>query len=208
MENESGDKRIDLRIDTGLNVTASMTLENINKENLLLAFDGSTTTVSGATVTAEAHVAYKGRAFPLNKANITAFTSLTPDPAGTAYTAGSDYIITPPSNIIYIPPTSTIDDADPVLANYTCGSSEVVYAFNSAPTDKYLFFDGLNTVDTKKPVIVELFKCSIDPAAQTALIADDLINLELSMTVLYDTLNDKSGADFGGFFQVTQTAAA
>lgn len=208
MESQSGDKRIDLRIDTGLNVTASMTLENIDKENLLLAFDGSTTTVAGATVTAESHVGYKGRAFALDKANITTFTSLTSDPSGTTHVAGTDYIITPPSNIVFIPTTSAIDDADPLLANYVAGSSEVVYAFNQTPTDKYLFFDGLNTVDSKKPVIVELFKCSIDPAAQTQLIADDLISLELNMTLLYDTLNDTTGADSGGFFRVTQTAAA
>lgn len=208
MENETGDNRIDLRISTQTMVTATMTLENINKENLMLAFNGSTTAVSGATVSAESRTAYKGRAFPLAKANITSFTSLTSDPAGTTYVAGTDYVITPPSNIVFIPTTSAIADAAAVLANYVAGASEIVNAFNATSEDFYLYFDGLNTVDSKKPVIVELFKCSFDPAAQTDLIGDNLVSLELQTTVLYDALNDSATADFGGFFRITQNQPA
>ena len=41
IENETGDNRVDLRISTQTMVTATMTLESINKENLMLAFNGS-----------------------------------------------------------------------------------------------------------------------------------------------------------------------
>ena len=203
-ESYTGERRTDLRMVTTTNVTISMTLENTVKENWQLAFKGSYVAQSGSTVTNESHTAPAvDNYFALDKKYITTMTSITSDPAGTTYVAGTDYIATPPSNLIYVPSGSSMA-GDAILANYTCGAAEVVSAFNATNSEYYLYFDGLNTVDSNKPVVVEVFKVDLDPAQQTALISDNLVQFQLQGTALYDVANDTTGADFGGFFKVTQ----
>ena len=205
-ESYTGERRTDLRMVTTTQVTFSATLENTIKENWQLAFKGSAASQAGATITNESHTAPAvGGFFALSKKYISAMTSITSDPAGTTYTAGTDYITALPSNIIEIPSGSTMA-GDAILCNYTCGTADVVGAFNATSADQYFYFDGLNTVDSNKPVVIEIFKVDLDPAQQISLISDNLTQFQMQGTVLYDVTNDQVGADFGGFFKVTQTA--
>ena len=204
-ESYTGEKRTDLRILTQTNVTMQMTLEDTMKENWQVALKASTSAQAGATVSAESHTAPAvGGYFALDKKNITAITSITSDPAGTTFTAGTDYIAKLPSNIIEVPSGSTLA-GDAILVNYTAAAADVIGAFNATDTEYYLYFDGLNTVDGNSPVVVEMFKVNLDSAAQLMLISDNLLQLQVNGTLLYDTANDTTGADFGGFFKVTQT---
>lgn len=79
---------------------------------------------------------------------------------------------------------------------------EVIEAFNADPTEYYLKFEGMNTLEGKSPVTVDFFKVDLDSAASLELISDDLVGLEMSGSVLYDPLNEAKG----GYFTITQKA--
>ena len=189
-ESYTGERRTDLRMVTQTSVTLSITLEDTQKQNWQLALKASTAAQAGATVSAESHTApLAGEYFPLAKKNITSITSITSDPAGTTFVAGTDYVATPPSNLIYVPTGSALV-SDPILVNYVAGAADVIFTFNATDTDYYLYFDGLNTVDSDAPVVIEIFKVNFDSAGQMALISDNLFNFQLNATALYDTAND------------------
>ncbi len=80
------------------------------------------------------------------------------------------------------------------------GATEVIEAFNAPRVDYYIRFEGLNTVENKNEVTVDMFKVSLESAQQIALIGDDLVAFQLRGSVLYDELHE----DVGGFFTVTQ----
>lgn len=204
-ESYTGERRTDLRFKTQTQVTITVTMENTIKENWQLALKGSTTAQAGATVTAESHTAPAvGNYFALNKKYVTTLTSITSDPSGTTFVAGTDYVHEGTSNLIYVPAGSALA-GDAILVNYTAGAADIVSSFNATATDYYLYFDGLNTVDSNKPVVVEAFKVSLNTTQQIALISDNLTQLQLQGTILYDPAYDVSGgADFGGFFKITQ----
>ena len=57
-------------------------------------------------------------------------------------------------------------------------------------TDRWVKFDGLNTVDSNTPVLIELYKVNFDPIAQMDLISDDIWKMELSGGALYDSTKE------------------
>ena len=81
-ESRTGRNFKDAYIERMTQVTGTMTLESIAKENLIRYFYGTTTAVAGATVSNEVVNGYKGKEMPLEQMNLTSFTSLT-DAAGT-----------------------------------------------------------------------------------------------------------------------------
>lgn len=57
-------------------------------------------------------------------------------------------------------------------------------------TDRWVKFDGLNTVDSNRQVVVDLYKVNFDPVAQLDLINDDVMKFELSGGALYDSTKE------------------
>jgi hypothetical protein len=199
-ESYTGDRNIDLRILTDTEVGVTVTMENTVKENWALAYKGSIALQAGATVTEEAHTAPAvGNYFALNKKNVTTLTSITSAPAGTTHVAGTDYVHVAPSNLIYVPAGSALA-GDDILANYTAGNAETINTFTQNETNLYLIFEGLNTVESMKPVTIELFKVNFSTTSQLSLISDDLIQMQLQGRVLFDELRSAEG----GYFSVTQ----
>lgn len=193
-ESYTGDRNIDLRILTDTVVGVTVTLENTVKENWALAYKGSIALQTGATVSAEEHVAPAvGNYFALDKKNVTVLTAIT------GYTAGDDFVHVPPSNLIYVPPGSTMA-GETITVDYTAGNAETINTFTQNETNLYLIFEGLNTVESMKPVTIELFKVNFGTAQQLSLISDDLIQMQLQGRVLFDELRSAEG----GYFSVTQ----
>jgi hypothetical protein len=198
-ESYTGSSRIDLRILTQTQVTVQMTLEDTQKDNWAMAFKGTSADVATATVTGEAHdLPAVGNYFALDKKVITSVTSIG------AGVAGTDYVATPPSNLIYIPSGSSLAGDANVACAYVAGAAEVITAFTQAEDEFYFYFDGLNTVEGNNPVTVELFKVNLNSAQQLQLISDNLTQMQLTGTVLYDSLNSTDG----GFFRITQKKLA
>jgi len=205
IENETGKQFTDLSISNRTMCTISISFESLVKENLRDLLKATITTVAGATVTNEEHTAGgPGTALVLKQANITTFTSLTDDAATPVpYTAGTDYIVRPPSNVINIPIGSTIGVGDVVEANYVAGSSTVVNAFKGTVNEYYMLFDGIDKV-SKERFTLELFRARIEPATGLQLIGDEIIRAPINAMVLYDPTQDTTAKPFGGFFRWSQ----
>lgn len=73
-------------------------------------------------------------------------------------------------------------------ADYTWAAYNLVDGLTQGSMERYLRFEGLNTADDFKPVIVEVFKFVTDPAAAFALISDEVQQFELTGNALSDAL--------------------
>lgn len=85
-ESQSGQRGTDLRLTTEIKSTLSMVMENFNPVNLAIALRGSTTPVTGATVTAETNILHFGRVSSLNKVGVSTVVARRGATVLTAYT--------------------------------------------------------------------------------------------------------------------------
>jgi hypothetical protein len=72
--------------------------------------------------------------------------------------------------------------------DYTFTTYNKVDGLTQGSSERYLRFEGLNTADDFKPVVVEVFKFVTDPAAAFALISDEVQQFELTGNALADAL--------------------
>jgi len=195
-EHQSGDGRKDVKIPRMTSITGNLVLDNTGAANLRDFMRGKLTTIAGATVSAEEHTApAAGKAFLLNSEIVTAVSSITPDPTGTAFIAGTDYIAN--GRVIYVP-TGSAMAGDAILANYTSGAATKVDLFGEAFKEFYVYFNGYNTIN-KKRVSLELFKVSFDPATLGNLLGDEILNMTAGFEVLFEELQATSNDTLGGF---------
>lgn len=197
-ESHTGEQLEDFSLFTQKKCSVMFTLEEFNRDNLALALQGTKTNIGLATVTAEAHQANIGRSFVLDRANILSFTSLTGVGGSPTYVEGTDYTVNLASGVVTIPATgSAIANNANVLANYSAGNSYKVSTFTAPRIPYWLFFEGLNTADTKKPVLIDLFKVNLKPQKEWELIQNDnkISSLDLEGKVLYDALQPDNTAD-------------
>lgn len=182
--------------------TLSMTLNYFGSKQLALGLYGAVNTVAGGTATAEAFPTglAVGDSAILSKPNVSGLTVT--DSAGTPATlvSGTDYeLASAASGIVTLLNLGSY--TQPFKAAYTYAGSTDLSMFNVAPPTRYLVLDGINTTlgdDYGKPVLLRLYQCVFDPAAQVDFISDSMGQLQLTGSVLYDLL---SAADplLGGF---------
>lgn len=83
-----------------------------------------------------------------------------------------------------------------LTADYTHAAQALVNALTTGSQERFLRFEGLNTLDNNAPVIVEVFKFVVDPAAEFPLIGDEnAASFVLEGNVLSDALQS-SGSKF------------
>lgn len=73
-------------------------------------------------------------------------------------------------------------------AAYSYGGQTLTSALTQPLPNSFLRFEGLNTVETNSPVVVELFKFSNDPLKEMALISDTYGQFQLEGALLSDSL--------------------
>lgn len=182
-------------------VTLAMTAHDLSPENLALALYGTTEAVAGGAVSSEQAVAYKG-GYVVLEGNPSAVSSITPAGGGTAYTAGTDYVLQ--HGAIYIPPGSTIvAPSSPTTPNiavtYTDRKGNLVQALAAAAAELELVFLGLNEADSGSHVTVRAWRAKFGPASSVPLIGDDYASLEMTGALLADA------SKVGGESQYFQT---
>ena len=202
-ESYTGDQLEDLVIYDKKRCSLMFVMEEFSKENLALALFGTGTDIAAATITAEAHKAHLERSFILNQANVTTLTSITDVGGATVYTEGTDYTIDLASGLVDIPAGSSIPDNTDVEANYAAGTSTKVSTYTAKNEPYWLFFQGLNTADGKKPVLIDLYKVNLKPQKEWDLIQNDnnLSKLDMEGNVLYDALQPDT-TENGRFMRV------
>lgn len=84
--------------------------------------------------------------------------------------------------------------------NYAFAGQNIVNALTQGTQERYLRFEGLNTADNFNPVVVEVFKFTLDPTKDLSLIGDGIAQFVLEGNVLADPLQPTGSK----FFRQTQ----
>lgn len=202
-ESHSGQRLTDLQLIKSKDGEFTCTLEELSIENLDLSLFGQTNNVTGSTVTGETLPSgvVAGDVRLLAHQFISAVTVT--DSATATLVSGTDYKIHANQGAIEF--LNVTGFTQPFLVDYTYGNAKESAMFKSAQPEVWLRFDGINSADGNKPVIVDLYRVSISPTKDLSLISDDLQQFELSGRVLADVTKDASGA-LGQFGRIIMQA--
>lgn len=197
-ESQTGQRGIDLRLTTELKVTVSMELESYIADNIALGLRALVTKKVGATVAAELSKAYFGKIMPLKHAKVSSVVikdlEATPNTLK-AYTPGDDpgewdYMVNAESGSIQwatTPKQAGFADGDGVTIAYTYATQDHVEPLTVPNPEKFLRFEGLNTSDTNKPTIIEIFRFAPDPFKELDLISNQVGKFPIESSALMDT---------------------
>lgn len=203
-EATTGNRAVDLTLINEQNATFSMVIESFNSRNLALAFFGAEATVSAATVASESVTLYAPdtisgdvKKVPLAHINLDEGTPVTvADSLAASMTEGSDFEVNYATGMIWaLPGWSGATLPDTVTVGYDHNGYPQVNAFTVTNVERYMRFDGINTVNGDA-VVVDMFRAQFDPAQSWPLINDEVGQLNLTGNILQDSLNSALGSDF------------
>lgn len=208
-ESQTGQRGIDLRLTTETKCTLSMTMENFIAANLATALRGASTAVTGATITGEAVSSKRGMVAPLAHMKVSAVTVKEGATTLTAYTNDTttwDYKLNADAGSILLNDGSGIGVAGltggtagavvSLTVDYTYATQNQIDALTLGTQEKFLRFEGLNTADTNAPVVIEVFKFSVDPLKELSMISDTVQQFVLEGNVLADPLRTSGSKYF------------
>lgn len=195
-ESQSGQRGTDLRLTTETKVSVSMDMESYIASNIALGLRGTVNKKIAGTVTAELSKCYLGKMMPLKHAKVSAVvikdTEVIPNTL-VAYTLGAadgdwDYMLNADAGSVQwaANPVSALLDADAVSIAYSYAAQQHVEPLTTAQPEKFLRFEGLNTAEDNKPVIIEVFRYSPDPLKELDLISDGVGKFALDSSALMD----------------------
>jgi len=198
-EAETGNRSTDLTIIQELNGTFNAVLESITSANLALGFFGTSATVAGAVVAAEdILIETEEVIYPL--ANINIDDSVEPtceDSLAASLTLDTDFEVDYANGTVKLLAAYGGSLPETFTFGYTFLSQLKMSAFTKTTIERYLRFQGLNTAtEASDPVVVDIFKASIDPAQNYGLINEEVASLTLTGNILQDSLNASKGSEF------------
>ncbi len=166
-------------------VEASLTLHDLNAENIAMALYGTTSATAASAVVDEAITAYKDGL--VRTANIID-TSVAPVVTGSGgtptYVADTDYTVSPAG--IFILAAGAITDALPLLIDYTIQAFNAVEAMVNSGQEFVVVMDGLNEAQSGKAVVIDVHRMKFSPGQNIGAIGDDFASMELTADVLKD----------------------
>jgi hypothetical protein len=92
-------------------------------------------------------------------------------------------------------------DGTAITVDFAYEQHNKVDALTIASMERYLRFEGLNTADGNRPVVIEVFKFQTDPLKELLLINETITGFDLEGNVLSDSLQT-SGSKF---FKLSET---
>lgn len=186
-ESQSGARGVDFEQAQEVGLSATFTIEHFSRENVALAGYGTSSLVAqGNTVAANGLPCFHDRWTALPHVKISNLVVKSGDDV-TTYSDNTDYVYNPDAGSILILSTGAIPDDDVINCTYDHEEQDAIEGLvsSSAPL-RWARFEGLNTADMDKPVIVNLFKLSIQPLAELALIQDEIAGFEVECKGLSD----------------------
>ena len=177
-------------------VECQITMHDMSALNLSRALYGSTSSVTTATVTDEAH----------NDVNPGEFVATTFMPASitavkegaTTLVANTDYEVR--AGGIYIIPGGAIAAGDDITITYSKAATDVVQALTGSGKEYELVFDGLNEARSGKKTRVTAHRVKIGALASLGLIGEEYAAIEATGKLLKDTAI--TGAGVSQYFKV------
>ncbi|WP_035277579.1 phage tail tube protein [Desulforegula conservatrix] len=198
IESYTGNRARDARIIKTKKGTVSMSMEDFNLDNLALALYGKQVTVAGSSVVDEVlpNTMVVGSRYLLANQKVSSLvikdSSATPKTltSGTNYSASADDLVYGAFTVLDL--TTPVGIVQPLKASYSYGARTDMALFTEQIPERYLRFEGINTVDSSK-VMLELYKLSFDPAG-LSMINDDWNKQDLKAELLVDTTKPTSNA--------------
>lgn len=186
-EAQSGDRSIDLTVVQEKNATFKFTSESLSLNMLALGLYGTQSAVAGATVAGETHTVKKGYAIPLKHPKLTGAPTVTKVAGSVVVAAANNWDYDAGFGTIYILAGATdLIDGDAVTIGYTYGGYDKNEAFTvQTPPERYLRFEGLNTVDGGLRLL-EVPRAAFDPLTGLEFINEELGNGEFAGNCLPD----------------------
>lgn len=201
-ESESGARAIDLSIVQEKKGTFRMLVENLSLANLAMGFWGAETTVTAAAAQATTVIApldlTLGQKLPIGDVNVS--TVLVGTGAGLSdHTVDVDYTLDAKYGTIIVIDGGAISATDVVHITYdTLADTLSVEALTQDSLERYIRFEGLNTIAGADDVLVDMYKVQLDPLTGYQLINEEIGQMEISGSLLFD---DKQPAGFNFFRQ-------
>lgn len=193
-ESMTGSRNLDTIIINQVRANIKFKAESLSLTNLALGLYGVTSTITGATVAAETKpFTVAGQAIPLNNPKVSAVTvkvGATEATAGAGTTAvlGTDYLLDTDFGVIYpIAGSAMLTVGKFISVAYTFAAHSKLDALTqSTPPEKYLRFEGFNTVNGDG-LILEVPRVKLDPLSGYSLITNELANADFTGNALVDT---------------------
>lgn len=179
-------------------VTMKATLQDLNPINLARAVFGNASEVAAATITGEAHTAFKGGLIPLAHIKPTTVVLKTAGETPATIAMAGNYEVRPEGLFIF-------DDADDitdplaVTVDYAHGGYDLIQALTQAAPILEMRYAGVNEAMSGAECVVDLFRVQLGPTNGLGLINDDFATLQVEGEVLMDPT--KSGAGISRFFR-------
>ncbi|MCM2480203.1 hypothetical protein [Serpentinimonas maccroryi] len=193
-EATSGLRLNDVQMITGLSGELACTLEALNPDNLELALYGVTESVTAGTVAAETLPAgiVAGETRLLAHQFVSAVAVL--DANAQTLPAANYSVHAGPGSISFNDLSTGGPYTQPFSVAYAHAPARRVGMFRSAAPEVWLRFDGINTADRNRPVLLDLYRVAINPLEELSLISDELLRMDLSGRVLADATKPLGGA--------------
>lgn len=202
-ESTSGQRLTDLQLIKTKKGEFSCTLEELIPVNLGLALYGTTTEQTSGTVSDEtlANPISVGNLYLLANQNVSSV--VVKDSSATPQTIpASQYQLNAKHGSLIINDLTTGGPyVEPLMVDYAYGAAQSTSMFTQPLPERWIRFEGLNTADSNREVVIDLYRVAINPAKELSVITDELLKFELSGQVLADTLKSASG-DLGQFGRI------
>ena len=189
-----------LRTETKANV--KMTLSSLDRHNLALGLFGKDAIIPAGNINALSKIAYLDSTIPLNHLQISKV--VVKNKGGTAFEENKNYTVNIETGSINLlsteeqtkrSATKAIVEGEELKIDYDYADQILIDALVSGQPERYLRFEGLNTAEANKPVVVEVFRLAINPLQNLALINDEFANIEIEGAALVDP-GRQSGSKF------------
>lgn len=166
-------------------VSFALTILNFSGDNLKRALLGTSTAVTGASITDEAHYAKRGASIFTKYPGISTVT-ITNAAGSTTYVSGTDYIVDAATGRIDFPAASTITDGANVLVDYTHAAVDaVVESLVDTDNREYVIvFEGKNMNQQGTPVIVRCHRAYMNLATALSLLGTATQRFEVTGSLL------------------------
>ena len=199
-EAQSGQRLTDLQLIKTKKGEFSCTLEELSAGNLALALYGHSTTVAPGTVTGEAlpNPVTAGHLYPLAHQNVSAVQIQDSDSPPKPLPAAQYSVNAKHGSLVILDATTGGPYVEPFTVDYAFGAAQSTAMFTQPLPERWVRFEGLNTADGNREVVIDLYRVAINPAKELSVITDELLKFELSGQVLADTLKPAAG-DLGQF---------
>jgi hypothetical protein len=87
--------------------------------------------------------------------------------------------------------TNNITDGSTRTATYVAPGHTLIEAFTTAPPLHWVRFEGINTADTTKPMVVDIYRTRLKMPSELSLVGDTLSSLSVTGRILYDSASTR-----------------